>query len=246
MSKGKKIPQGVAVERVAPVLALLGKEAKIAGSLRRGKEYVRDVDIVFLGTLPTQAEIEKAGFEWVQGKDAKIRLIVGGMQVDVIRAPDEDGFGAAWLYLTGPHTFNIKMRSHAAALGLLLNEKGVYKPCDPEETDESQGYAFIHVKRKGETEKRWYRRIAGKTEREVFEALGLEYTTPPARDDLKCFRGEVEWECEIPSAKDGSYRVWLGKNNRWNCECEGFQFRRKCRHIETAQAKYNKECEIAS
>lgn len=246
MSKGKRIPQGVAAERVAPVLALLGQGAKIAGSLRRGKEYVRDVDIVFLGTLPTQAEVEAAGFEWVQGKDAKIRLIVEGMQVDVIRAPDEDGFGACWLYLTGPHTFNILMRSHAAALGLLLNEKGVYEPCDPEEVDESQGYNFIHVKRKGDTEKRWYRRIAGKTEREVFDVLGLEFATPPARDNLKCFRGETEWECEIPATKGGSYRVWLGKDGKWNCECKGFQFRRKCRHIETARAKYNKECKLAS
>jgi DNA polymerase/3'-5' exonuclease PolX len=235
LSKGKRIAAGDALDCVKPVLDFLGDDARIAGSLRRGKDHVRDVDLVVTGSLPTQDEVEAAGLEWSQGGPSKVRLISKGVQVDVNRAV-EGGFGACLMAFTGPHTFNIKARAWAASMGLLLNEKGVYKPCPEHEVDPSgEGTDYIFVKRKGETEKRWYKRIAGETEREVCETLGLTYTSPAGRESLKCFRGEVEWETTVQSSKGGAYHVWLGKDERWNCECKGFQFRRKCRHLEPAK-----------
>lgn len=250
MSKGPKVACGDALDRVAPVLTLLGgpKVAMVAGSLRRGKEYVHDADVVVNGPLPDQAAVEAAGFKWLQGGDRSIRLRAKGLQVDVHRAV-EGGFGACLLYLTGPHEFNLKTRAHAADLGLLLNEKGVFEPCDESDVDKRRvGTDFVHVKRKGETEKRWYRRIAGETEREVLEAIGLDYCSPAGRERLKPFQRKVVWSMTVRSSRKGvkPYEVTLTDDGVWHCQCKGFTFckakPKTCRHIEkTAKPAYERE-----
>lgn len=223
MSKGRRFACGDALERVEPVLALLGPTARIAGSLRRGKETVRDVDVVYpaefteelRGALAEMGTITAAG-------DKKIRLVlevpgvefgegeVPGLQVDVVACPPEE-FGACLMYLTGPHDYNIKMRSHAKAMGLKLNEKGLWD---------------------GD------RRLTGATEREVFEALDLRWTSPAGRKDLKTFSDQVVFETSVASSKKGKkpYRVQLHGDGKWTCECPGWQWSKKrpksCRHIE--------------
>lgn len=205
---------GDALDLVQPLLDALGEGAMIAGSLRRGKDTVGDVDLV----VPRQvAREEVEGFgEWMQGGERKIRLkLAGKLQVDIVMCePDE--FGACLMYLTGPYQYNIEMRAEAKALGFKLNEKGLWRG------DE---------------------RVAGRTEREIFKALGLKYCTPPGRTDLKTFAADVSWSTVVTGSKGDKYTVSLKRDGSWHCPCKGFKFTKKrprtCSHIEKkAKPKY--------
>lgn len=214
MSKGKRMAAGDALDLVQPLLDVLGDGAMIAGSLRRGKDTVGDVDIV-IPRMVAREEVESFG-EWMQGGERKIRLKLGGeLQVDIVMCePDE--FGACLLYLTGPSKYNIEMRAEAKAKDLKLNEKGLWR---------------------GEE------RIAGWTERDIFKALGLKYCMPPGRTTLKTFAGEAVWSTVVVGSKGDEYAVSLQRDDSWHCcrkdsgaLCKGFQFTKKrprtCSHIE--------------
>lgn len=207
MSKGQRLPSGEALDLVQPLLDALGNGAMIAGSLRRGKETVGDVDIVIPRPV-ARNEVEGFG-EWVQGGERKIRLKLGGkLQVDIVMCEPEE-FGACLMYLTGPYQYNIEMRAEAKAKGLKLNEKGLWD---------------------GE------RRVAGKTEREIFKALGLKYCTPPGRTELKTFANDVAWSILVVGSQGDEYKVSLSRDGSWHCPCKGFKFTKKrprtCSHIE--------------
>jgi len=145
------------VERVEAVLP--------AGSLRRRRETIGDVDILVASergkdvvaafvALPMVKDVLAAG-------DTKGSVRVeGGLQVDVRVVPPES-FGAAAQYFTGSKAHNIRLRDLAIGKKLKLNEYGVFR---------------------GE------KRLAGKTEEEVYAALGLPWIPPELRED----RGEVE------------------------------------------------------
>lgn len=243
MSKGKRIPAGEALDAVQPLIDALGPEARIAGSLRRGKPTVRDVDVVIPRPV-NKTEVLPFG-EWVQGGEKKIRLNVpnkatlpvkSSVQVDIVICPPEE-FGACLMYLTGPHNFNIQTRGRAKGLGLKLNEKGVWKPVDEEDADENNP-AFSFDKKT----KQWWQRIAGKSEKEVFAALGLKYSSPAGREKLVSFAGEVAWETVVIGSKGNQYNVKLFADGKWQCECKGFKYRRTCGHIEkNAKPQYEQE-----
>lgn len=224
MSKGKRMPSGEALDLVQPLMDALGDGAMIAGSLRRGKDTVGDVDIVIPRRV-ARDEVEDFG-EWMQGGERKIRLKLGGeLQVDIVMCEPEE-FGACLMYLTGPFKYNIEMRSEAKAQGFKLNEKGLWKGTE---------------------------RVAGRTEREIFKALGLKYCTPPGRDVLKTFAGEVTWSTIVVGSKGDEYRVSLRRDGSWHCcrdadgaTCKGYQFTKKrprtCSHIEkTAKPRHEAE-----
>lgn len=136
-----------------------------AGSLRRLKETVGDIDILIAGKdgrkiidyfvhLPQVREILAAG-------ETKGSIITrDGVQVDV-RVVEKDSFGAALQYFTGSKAHNIKLREMAKKNGLKLNEYGVFK---------------------GD------KKIAGKSEEEIYEALDLPWIPPEIREDS----GEIE------------------------------------------------------
>ncbi len=139
-----------------------------AGSLRRMKETVGDIDI-----LATGKEGEKI-IEYFTKFKRVSRILAAGVtkgsvevmwngmvrQVDLRIVPD-DSFGAALQYFTGSKAHNIKLRTMAKDKGLKISEYGVFKK------DE---------------------KIAGKTEEEVYEILGLCWIPPELRED----RGEIE------------------------------------------------------
>lgn len=154
---------GRAVERVTP-----------AGSLRRGKETVGDLDL-----LVTMAE----GFSKQKDVDAVANHILkypgidqtlahgenkvsftleNGLQVDV-RLLEKLNFGAALLYFTGSKEHNVKLRGRANDMEFTLNE-----------------YALATLK--GE------KRVAGRTEEEIYEKLKLDYIPPELRENT----GEIE------------------------------------------------------
>lgn len=139
-----------------------------AGSLRRMRETVGDIDILACGKDGARIirhftrfpKISRILAEGVTKGSVVIAAPGGEQQVD-LRIVDESEFGAALQYFTGSKTHNIKLRGMARARGLKISEYGVFK---------------------GE------KRIAGRDEEEVYGALGLPLIPPELRED----RGEVE------------------------------------------------------
>ena len=141
------------------------KKIEWAGSLRRMRENIGDIDILATGPdrdkiiygfthLPEVKEVLASG-------ETKASVIVeGGMQID-LRVVQESSYGAALQYFTGSKGHNIHLRGIAKARGIKINEYGVFK---------------------GD------RRIGGKEEKEVYDALGMKWMEPELRED----RGEIE------------------------------------------------------
>jgi len=135
-----------------------------AGSLRRRRETVGDVDILVAGETG-DAMRRFLGYGEVaevlaQGPTRASVRLKSGLQVD-LRAVPEESYGAALAYFTGSKAHNIALRRLAQARGLKINEYGVW---------------------------RGRRRIAGETEESVYEAVGLPWIPPELRED----RGEIE------------------------------------------------------
>ncbi|MGW6914614.1 DNA polymerase/3'-5' exonuclease PolX [Kitasatospora sp. NPDC054939] len=138
-----------------------------AGSLRRMRETVGDIDVLAtaedsaplmaaLTALPYVAEVIASGPTKTSVRTAK------GLQVDLRVVPEED-WGAALLYFTGSKAHNIKLRTMAVRAGLKLSEYGLF--------DAASGAKVVSA-----------------TEDEVYAALGMPWIAPPLRED----RGEVE------------------------------------------------------
>jgi len=137
-----------------------------AGSLRRGRETVGDLDLLAIANDPEEAAAAFVSLPDVDEvlargtKKASVRL-AGGMQVD-LRIVPKSSFGAALQYFTGSKAHNIALRKRAVGRGWKLNEYGLFNE-------------------KGNP-------IAGRTEEEIYERLGLLYIPPELRED----RGEIE------------------------------------------------------
>ncbi len=138
-----------------------------AGSLRRGRETVGDIDLLCEGSVSAAEGIieEFTSAENVQRVLAKggtkgSVVLAGGVQAD-LRVVGGQSFGAALLYFTGSKEHNVRLRERAVKQKMKLNEYGLFKG------DEQ---------------------IAGQREEDIFEALGLAFVPPEMRED----RGEVE------------------------------------------------------
>ena len=136
-----------------------------AGSLRRRRETVRDIDILVVSDKPQDVMDAFAGLPQVKDVQAKGEtkssiLTSDDIQIDC-RVVDKKSFGAALLYFTGSKNFNIKLRLIAQKAGLKINEYGVFR-----------GEKFL----------------AGKTEEEIFKLYKMAYVEPELREDS----GEVE------------------------------------------------------
>ncbi len=141
------------------------KKIEWAGSLRRMKENIGDIDI--LATGPDKKKIFQAFTHLPEVKEilasgeTKASVIVeGGTQVD-LRVVEEDSYGAALQYFTGSKGHNIHLRGIAKAKGIKINEYGVFKG---------------------------KKKIAGKEEKDVYRVLGMDWIEPELRED----RGEIE------------------------------------------------------
>lgn len=142
---------------------------ELAGSYRRGRETVGDLDVLVVAT-DRQAAMDH--FESypdrsqtiARGEEKKISIRVGkAFQVDM-RLVEDEQFGAALQYFTGSKEHNVRLRRMAQAKGLKINEYGVFR-----ESDEQ--------------------RIGGQSEAEVYAAVGLPLIPPELRED----RNEFEW-----------------------------------------------------
>jgi DNA polymerase (family 10) len=131
-------------ERVKKLLEKLpqSKRVEIAGSVRRGRETVKDIDILVASDepAPVMEAVAKAGAELIGTGPTKTSIrLDDGLQVDVRVVPPVS-FGAAWTYFTGSKEFNITLRMMALEKGLSLNEYaltplagGDLIPCPKEE-----------------------------------------------------------------------------------------------------------------
>jgi DNA polymerase (family X) len=144
-----------------------------AGSLRRGRETVGDLDILVTGPACCSDDERQKAVQYVaqypplmsiiaQG-DNKISFQVrNGMQVDVRLLPP-DSFGAAMQYFTGSKAHNVALRQRALKMGYTLNE-----------------YSLADLKTG--------KPVAGKTEEEIYAKLKLDYIPPELRENL----GEID------------------------------------------------------
>ncbi|MBI5150820.1 MAG: DNA polymerase/3'-5' exonuclease PolX [Candidatus Omnitrophica bacterium] len=146
------------------------KDIVAAGSLRRGRETVRDIDILIDSTDPQKVmdvfvHLPQVKSVNAHGETKSSILTHNNIQVD-IRVVEPKSFGAALLYFTGSKDFNIKLRQIAIKKEMKVSEYGIFSV-------------------KGEHE----RMLAGKTEADCFKALGLPYVPPEMREDF----GEEEF-----------------------------------------------------
>jgi len=136
----------------------------IAGSLRRWRETIGDIDILVVSKRPKEvmdAFTHLDGIEDIVAKgDTKSSIVLKGIDVD-LRVVDAVSFGAAAHYFTGSKHHNIRIRELGVRKGLKINEYGVFR---------------------GDV------RIGGENEEDVFKNVGLAYIPPELRED----RGEVE------------------------------------------------------
>lgn len=159
------------------------KQAEVAGSLRRRRETIGDVDIVCSvkgdakGAEVTSQFVKLAEVKKVLGEGPTKASIMThrGLQVDLRVVPDEN-FGAALLYFTGSKDHNVKIRGLAQDKGMTLNEWGLYKLDQYEKAAKKTGEAPT------------MKPVASKTEAEIYKKLGMEYIEPEMRED----RGEVD------------------------------------------------------
>ena len=152
------------------MLGLKGlQEIEVAGSYRRLKETVGDLDFL---TVCDDAEAAMERFVSLTGVSRVIArgstkssvTLSSGLQVDM-RVVEKDSFGAALQYFTGSQSHSIAVRRLAQKKGLKINEYGVF---------------------------RGNKRIAGKTEEEVYAAVGLPWIPPELREN----RGEISMALE--------------------------------------------------
>jgi DNA polymerase (family 10) len=159
------LPAARAVARqVAQVLRAHGgvERLEIAGSLRRMRESVKDVDILVTSTAPArviETLVSLPSVSEVTGRgDTKASVRhQDGLAID-LRVVEPAAFGAALQYFTGSRDHNVRLRQLAIQRGLKLSEYGVF--------DEATGA-----------------RVAGATEEEVYAAVGLPWIPPELRED---------------------------------------------------------------
>lgn len=159
------------------------KKLEVAGSYRRRKETVGDIDILVVSDRPDDVMEHFTGFPRVAAVDAKggtrstIRL-QSGLQVD-LRVIPEKSFGAALVYFTGSKEHNIRLRARAEKQGLRISEYGVFKhPARKKKAAKDDPWAG-----------QW---LAGRAERDVYAAVGLAWIPPELRED----RGEIDAAAE--------------------------------------------------
>lgn len=168
----------VAEELLAELRAMAEvSAAEVAGSVRRFRDTIADIDVVVASTEPAPVMERFVAMPWVRqvlghGETKSAVVTEAGLQID-LRVVEPEQFGAALLYFTGSKAHNIALRQRALERGWTLNEYG------------------LTVLGDGEI-------VASATEEDIYEALELAFVPPPLREG----RGEIEAAAtgELPAA----------------------------------------------
>ncbi|HXW95150.1 MAG TPA: DNA polymerase/3'-5' exonuclease PolX [Nitrososphaerales archaeon] len=150
-------------QKLSSYFEALGIDVGMAGSLRRGKATVGDMDLLSTDTRATEALRGCPGVAQVLETGPKRTSVKldDGVQVD-LRIFSVEEYGAALVYFTGSKNHNIALRSLAMEKGWKLNEYGLFDKAG--------------------------KRLGGRTEQEIYQELGLDYIPPELRED----RGELD------------------------------------------------------
>ena len=167
MPKALEVAEGIVAMLKASKLC---GRIEIAGSLRRRRETVGDIDILATSPNPEKLMAFFCGLPHVrrvtaQGETKSSVFLNAGLDAD-LRVVDQNVFGAALYYFTGSKDHNVRVRRLALQKGLTINEYGVHKGT---------------AKKKGAL-------MASATEEDVFRSVGLPFIPPELRED----RGEIE------------------------------------------------------
>ena len=161
---GKAYPDIIELKNFLDDSSLFGR-VTVAGSTRRMKETIGDVDILAVARDKSKAaeilvESDRVSGTVVRGESKITVNLKIGITCD-LRLIEEESFGAALQYFTGSKEHNIHLRNIAIASGMKLNEYGLFR---------------------GDM------RIAGRTEAEIYSGLGMEFIEPELRENT----GEIE------------------------------------------------------
>jgi len=166
----KRFKLAVAAQYAEPLREVLAKvpgvrEAVIAGSYRRCRDTVGDLDLLVTATDPARVMTRFTSYDEVakvlsHGETRSTIILKCGLQVD-LRVVAPECYGAALQYFTGSKTHNVEIRRLGQQKKLKINEYGVFK---------------------GE------KRVTGDTEESVYQAVGLPWIPPELREN----RGEIE------------------------------------------------------
>lgn len=143
------------------------KRVEVAGSFRRGKETIGDLDFLAISNKPTKViqaftSLKDVKKVLAKGTTKSSILLNNNLQVD-LRVVKEYEFGSAMNYFIGSKQHNVELRKYALKLGYTLSEYGLFK-----------------LKNR--------KRVAGKTEEEIYKKLKLQYIPPELRENT----GEIE------------------------------------------------------
>ena len=162
-------PRAAVAAQIAEALRAHGgvERLEIAGSLRRMRETVKDIDLLVTSTEParvieTLTTLPSVTEVIVRGPTKASVRHQDGLQID-LRVVEPAAFGAALQYFTGSKDHNVRVREIASRRGLRISEYGVF--------DERTG-----------------ERVAGATEEEVYATVGLPWIPPELREN----QGEIE------------------------------------------------------
>jgi len=160
------------LERLRAVPGL--RRLDVAGSYRRRKETVGDIDIVAVADDPAALAEALVAYDEVasvlgRGETKTSVELKSGLQVDM-RVVAEEHYGGALLYFTGSKEHNVQLRQRALERGWHLNDYGLFEGGEPGR------------------ERKGGRLLASRTEEEIYERLGMAWVPP----ELRQGRGEVE------------------------------------------------------
>ncbi len=150
------------LKKKAPILKI-----DLAGSLRRWKDTIKDIDILVASEDPKEVmkvfvHLPHVKEVLMHGPTKSTIITHEDLQVD-LRVVEKDSYGAALAYFTGSKAHNIRLREMAVKKGLKINEYGIFRDKDN-------------------------KRIGGEKEEDVYKILDLQYIPPELRED----QGEIE------------------------------------------------------
>lgn len=173
------------------------RQAELAGSLRRRKDTIGDLDILITAEKKYRKEITE---QFIRQEGVKEVLVKGNTRAGIIWGPqrrqvdlrivEDDEWGAALLYFTGSKEHNIRLRTLAREMGYKINEYGLFSAASG-------------------------KKIAGETEDEIYRKLGFRYIPPEMRED----RGELNLAArnKLPLLVDiGDIRCDLHIHSTWS------------------------------
>jgi DNA polymerase (family 10) len=179
---------------VAPLLEYLSaleeaKKVEVAGSYRRRRETVGDIDILVLSSEPEPVMERFVSYPSVEkvlaaGGTRGSVVLRSGLQVDLRIVPAES-YGSALVYFTGSKEHNIRLRQRALDRGFTVSEYGVFELLETPEPDTTSAEAATDTE--DVDRRRAGRQVAGRTEKEVYGAVELPYILPELREA----RGEI-------------------------------------------------------